>query len=179
MFKGKLIIALIGPLGAGKDTVAQYLVKYKGFQRFAFADTIKQAYYGASGHTEEEFKAARGTPLEEEIRKGLWAYSDSIKKEKGDSFFAMCLFQQICDSPYKQIVVTDIRTSSELNIMCAMCANIVLVLKGSEKILGSRLFYDDLSFSINSTNIFINRESSDINEREQAIEKWYTKARFT
>jgi len=38
-------VALVGKAGAGKDTIADYLVQNYGFKKFAFADKIKEIVY--------------------------------------------------------------------------------------------------------------------------------------
>jgi hypothetical protein len=157
MSSPKPIVALVGPLGAGKDTMAKLLMDHHGFQRFAFADEIKRQYYAASGHSEEEFKAARGTALEEEIRTGLWQYSDHIKREKGALWFVNIVVGAMRDCP-RPVVVTDIRTPDELEAMRSVGAKIILVLRISkdagflgplqpehhQNIPGSRLQYSDV-----------------------------------
>jgi len=176
----KTIIALVGPLGAGKDTVAKCLVENHGFQRFAFADEIKRQYYAVTGHSEEEFKAARGTPLEEEIRNGLWQYSDTVKREKGALHFVNALVEAVrhCRD---SAVVTDIRTPDELDQLRGTGARIVLVLrfaKGEEvripsdekRIPGSRLTYGDLR---PYDSLFVNRECEDPTKVPIVTESWF------
>jgi len=176
----KTIIALVGPLGAGKDTVANCLMGRHSFQRFAFADEIKRQYYAASGYSEEKFKAARGTPLEEEIRRGLWQYSDQVKCEKGPLYFINIVSVAVCDCKLP-VVVTDIRTYDELAAMRATGAKIVLVVKlasgeafqepkAGDRIPGTRLLYGDLG---PERGLFVNRENPDLQAAEAAIEEWY------
>lgn len=38
-----MMIGLCGKAGAGKDTVAQILIKHRGFTRYAFADAVRDA----------------------------------------------------------------------------------------------------------------------------------------
>lgn len=176
----KTTIALVGPLGAGKDTVAMCLVGRHGFRRFAFADEIKRQYYAASGHSEGMFKAARGTALEDEIRSGLWQYSDRVKRERGPLYFIDIVAGAIRDCRLP-VVVTDIRTRDELGAMRASGARIVLVVKlaqgeafreprGEDRIPGTRLTYGDLG---PDRGLFVNRESSDPGATESAIRDWY------
>lgn len=176
----KTIIALVGPLGAGKDTLAQRLGERHGFQRFAFADEIKRQYYATSGHSEESFKAARGLPLEKEIRDGLWQYSDRIKRERGQSYFIDMLVAAIQDCP-RHAVVIDIRTPEEMDAMRRTGARIVLVLKAAEGeviwipdakelIPGSRLRYGDLQ---PEDNLFANLESAEPDRITCRIDTWY------
>lgn len=174
----KQVVALVGPLGAGKDTMAQHLVERHGFRRFAFADEIKRNYYAANGYSEEQFKAARGTPLEEEIRAGLWQYSDRIKREKGPLYFINIVVGAICDCP-QPVVVTDIRTREELDAMRSAGAKVVLVLKIAASALdivpapcagipGARMCYCDLQ----ADGVFFNHEHGDPGQAGCAIENF-------
>jgi len=166
------IVALVGPLGAGKDTVAKHLVEKRGFRRFAFADAIKREYYAASGHSEDEFKASRGTPLETEIREGLWHHSDQVKRERGSLYFINLVVGAMLDCP-SPAVVTDIRTREELDAMRQAGAKVVLVLRtdadphvlgntvgfrDNTPIPGARLSYKDLRWD---DKLFLNRECAD------------------
>lgn len=50
-----MIIAFTGPAGCGKDTAADYLAAYHGFERLAFADPIREML-GALGLGPEDFE---------------------------------------------------------------------------------------------------------------------------
>lgn len=55
----KIIIGLTGQKGAGKDTVAAYLIKTHGFERKAFADPLKRsvaAMFGIPFHSIDSWK---------------------------------------------------------------------------------------------------------------------------
>jgi hypothetical protein len=156
--------------------VAKHLVENYGFKRFAFADEIKRSYYAASGHSEEQFKSARGTPLEEEIRSGLWQYSDRIKREKGLLYFINIVVGAIGDCPHP-VVVTDIRTVEELEAMRSVGAKVILVLKIAAGALdieplpctgipGARMSYCDLQ----ADGVFFNHEHSNPKLRDDLIE---------
>lgn len=180
----KQVVALVGPLGAGKDTVAKHLVDRHGFRRFAFADEIKRNYYAANGYSDEQFKASRGTDLEERIRAGLWQYSDRVKREKGPLYFINIVVGAIRDCP-DPVVVTDIRTTDELAAMRSIGAKVILVQKiacGEDpaaieglspegrhlKVPGSRLTYGDVRLA--GDGLFLNRECGDAESTERAIE---------
>ena len=109
----KILLGLIGAPGAGKDIIADFLVKSKNFKQFAFADKVKEGYYVASGFSEEQFKTARGTELEQTIRKGLWEFSDKMRIEHGSLHFITPVMQEIADCP-QSVVVSDVRTPDEL-----------------------------------------------------------------
>lgn len=109
-----LKIGLIGAPGAGKDVFADFLVKFKGFKKFAFADQIKKEYFTTSDFNEEYFKLVRGTSIEQSIRDNLWAYSDRMRKEYGNLHFITPVVKNIAEYA-GNIVITDIRTIDELS----------------------------------------------------------------
>jgi len=178
MCRLKQVVALVGPLGAGKDTVAKHLVEHYDFRRFAFADEIKRNYYAFSGYSEEQFKTARGMSLEKEIRAGLWQYSDRIKREKGSLYFINIVIDAMCDCQ-QPTVVTDIRTYEELKAMREIGAAVVLVLKIGkdtdfsvvrchQTIPGSRLLYSDVEKS--DDKLFFNYDCDDLEFTGRTIE---------
>jgi dephospho-CoA kinase len=107
-------IGLIGAPNSGKDVIADFLVKNKGFRKFAFADRIKKEYYATSGYSEEQFKNSRGTELEQIIRIGLWKFSDEKRNEFGNLHFITPVIQEIIDCQ-TSVVVSDVRTLYEFD----------------------------------------------------------------
>lgn len=109
----KTVVGLIGAPASGKDVLADFLVEERGFRRFAFADRVKEGYYAESGYNESKFKAFRGTELEQDIRRGLWEYSDRMRKQHGELYFVMPVIADI-DRSLQPAVVSDVRTPEEL-----------------------------------------------------------------
>lgn len=149
--RGKLLIGLVGPANSGKDMVASYLTTHKDFKRFAFADRIKREYFADAGYSEERFKHVRGTPEEEEMRCGLWAYSDRVRAEKGDLHFVKLVMEEVAAWP-GHAVITDIRTADELTAVRKAGSIITLVVRhdlvtfaDGDSIPDSRLTFGDLS----------------------------------
>ena len=102
-------IGLIGAPASGKDTVAEFFVRNKGFKKFAFADKIKEGFYEESGFSEKEFKEARGTDKELVIRNGLWEYSSKICKINGNDYFVKLVIEKVLE--YNGLtVIAEIRT---------------------------------------------------------------------
>jgi hypothetical protein len=134
-------IGLIGAPGAGKDdVVAHTLVKRHGFRRFAFADRIKEHYYKKIGITEEYFKSIRGTDREQEIRNGLWTFSDVRRAECGP----LCFINDVINDAKlcQNAVITDIRTEDELTEVSKVADDIIIVIRDLDDIL----MRDDLYF---------------------------------
>ena len=123
------IVGLIGAPGAGKDDVVSHrLVEKYGFKRLAFADRIKDCYYKEIGIDDTYFKKCRGTKEEEEIRKGLWKYSDKMRKTNGNNYFINPVIQEAIDN--KKTVISDIRTKDELNEVLLKKPQIIIVTRG-------------------------------------------------
>jgi hypothetical protein len=142
----KILLGLIGAPGAGKDVIADFLVKSRNFRHFAFADKVKEGYYAASGFSEEQFKAARGTELEQTIRDGLWEFSDQMRAEYGNLHFITPVMREIVDCP-QSVVVSDVRTPDELAQMRSHGAIMMHVFRdpamesASERIPGTRIVF--------------------------------------
>jgi len=139
----KVLIGLIGAPGAGKDVLADFLVENRGFRQFAFADKVKEGYYFASGFSEEQFKAARNTELEQTIRNGLWAFSDEMRSKYGNLYFIAPVIQEITACG-QSVVVSDVRTPDELSQMESLGAIIIHVYRNpatefGEYIPGTRI----------------------------------------
>jgi len=146
--ENKSVVGLIGLPGAGKDFLADLLVKYNNFNKIAFADQIKQEYYNVSGFSEEAFKKNRNTDLEKKIRKGLWDYSDKMRKQFGEFYFITPVIQKIKDST-QSVLVTDVRTENEIEALYDINAKFVCVvremsLNGSDVVPGTRLKFVDI-----------------------------------
>lgn len=147
--RGIVRIGLVGPPRAGKDTVAEWLCERKGFQRFAFADKIKDEYFASLGLTDAEFEKLKGTDEEGRIRDGLWRYSDEMRAAHGTFHFIDKVLHDIrvCS---RNVVVTDIRTREELTtVRIDLRGVIVLVTRGDDlpasgRIEASRLDMEDL-----------------------------------
>lgn len=131
-----MIIGLIGAPESGKDAIANFFIEHKSFKRLAFADKIKEGFYAETGYNEEQFKLSRGTPLELQIRNGLWEYSDKICKKFGQGYFV----EQVISNINGNVVITDVRTDIELDTLETKCsAKILLVLRDFKKELAGEI----------------------------------------
>lgn len=98
-------VLLIGKAGAGKDTVAEYLVKCHGFRRYAFADKIKQI-------------AMELWPEEFGYRKPRWLLQQVGTKlrEIDPLVWVHYVFRQIEKERPERVVITDGRLEEEYNL---------------------------------------------------------------
>ena len=134
-----MIVGLIGAPAAGKDDVVGYILRFQyGFSWFSFAERIKNGYYLETGITEEQFKSCRGTPKEEEIRKGLWEFSDRVKRDGGKYIFINSLIKEVPN--HEDAVITDIRTEEELEKTLEIGGKILVVVRDKDILEGDGLF---------------------------------------
>lgn len=94
----KLIVGIVGPLGSGKSSVAEYLVS-NGYQRFRFSEPI-----------EEEIKK-QGLPLERSIYQDV---GDAWRKEFGPGYLSQLLLEKI-DKAEGSVVLEGMRNPGEIH----------------------------------------------------------------
>lgn len=128
------IIGLVGFKGAGKDTVAQYLVDHYGFTSLAFADPIKDCLsilFGwdremLSGRTPESRKWREEVDLWWASRLGIphfsprWAMtnfgSDVMRRVFHDDIWVINMERRIRDTS-GPIVISDLRFAIEFEML--------------------------------------------------------------
>lgn len=98
-------ILLIGKAGAGKDTVADYLVSGYGFHRYAFADKLKEI---ARELFPEAFRDAKPRTL----LQNLGSY---IRREDPDAWVKY-LLRRVEVEGHPHVVITDCRYCNELEL---------------------------------------------------------------
>ena len=73
------IIGLVGPIGSGKDTVADYLVNIHGFRRESFASSLKDAVGVVFGWSRELLEGRSKQSREWREQPDIW-WSDKLGK---------------------------------------------------------------------------------------------------
>lgn len=169
-------LGLVGPMRAGKDMVADWLTENKGFKRFAIADRIKTAYFAFIGYSAEKFEQDKGALKGQEMRAGLWEYSDCIKAHYGERVFIDHMLEE-AGGCGRNVVVTDVRTAQEMSAMTSFGARLVLVTRGEaydspdSLIAGSRLKIRQLP----EDTIRFDNSFSTLEEAHGALEAFYNK----
>lgn len=129
------LVAFTGVAGSGKDTAAQYLMKHHGYEKLAFADTLKDVVATMfswprellEGDTEEsrEFRETEDTNWSDMLKIGAIT-PRRILQEFGTELFrnhfhpdiwVKCAIQKLYktyyENPFKKIVITDLRFPNE------------------------------------------------------------------
>lgn len=137
-------MGIIGSPRAGKNEIANFLVKHYNFKKIAFADQIKEEYFSKTGITEEKYEKLKKEGKCESVRKKLWDYSKGIKYANGQDHFIKIVFDKI--SQDNNWVITDIRTKFELECVLREGVTVIFVkrIESEESIKDSELSIGDI-----------------------------------
>lgn len=113
-------VALIGPAGVGKDTVAQVLCEQHGFTRVAFADALKEAILKANPFVGGERRLADlvtaigwdEAKVNPEVRRLLQEFGVAMRDV--DSAIWVMGAMKRCDAINGPVVLTDVRFPNEV-----------------------------------------------------------------
>ena len=118
-----MLIALFGPPGAGKDTVAKRLVEQHGFVRVAFADKVRElAYETLEQHNRLMIDDIGWEYAKREykfFREQLERVGDGARKVLGDDVWINAVERQVMQllAQSKNVVITDLRKRNELDFV--------------------------------------------------------------
>lgn len=110
-----MIIALFGPPGCGKDTVANMLVNSFGYRRVAFADKVRELTYETRPeirHLVDTYgwEGAKREYLD--VRCALESIGDGTRRVLGEDVWIHAAFKDL-DLDNHDYVVTDLRKENE------------------------------------------------------------------
>ncbi len=94
-----MIIGICGKIGAGKDEVADYLVKKYNFKKIVMSDIIK-----------EEMKKFNLKPT----RENLQNFSKKMKSKFGNSIWAKKTIEWIRENNFENVVISGVRDIEEV-----------------------------------------------------------------
>jgi predicted kinase len=119
-----MLIALFGPPGAGKDTVAKRLVELHGFVRIAFADKVRElAYETLPVHARDEIDKKGWDDCKRMAdnfyREHLERVGYGARKVLGDDVWIKAVERQVMQllAQHKNVVITDLRKRNELDFV--------------------------------------------------------------
>ena len=124
-----MIIGLCGLAGAGKDTVANFVIKHKGsFERLSFADSVKDVVSTAFGWDRKLLQGDTQKSREwREVEDKFWGISprkalqliatDCFRNIIRDDFWVKAVEKKIKDNPNQNYVITDVRFPNEVKMI--------------------------------------------------------------
>lgn len=137
------LIGLRGRAGAGKDTVADYLVDNYGFKKLSFATALKRIVVIITGWSWDfvngstsEYRAARETlvhPSYNMTCRQLLQYvgTDLFRNQLHKDIWITCLTQEIKaiwkDNANQAIVISDVRFDNEAEIIQTLAGQIIKI----------------------------------------------------
>lgn len=109
-----MIIGITGYAGVGKDTLADLLVETQGFEKRAFADKVREAYYEVAPVAHQELIDELGWDAAKRenmfIRAGLQGIGSMCRKVFGKDFW---IKQALSIELGNNIVFSDVRYENE------------------------------------------------------------------
>lgn len=123
-----LIVSLSGYATSGKDATAKFFVQDYGFQRYAFADLMREALRQLDPYVEAEGGFVRLTRLLDfsegwdhakvtypEVRRLMQVFGTEVGRSLlGDDVWVQALFNQLDREKPERVVITDCRFPNEI-----------------------------------------------------------------
>jgi len=115
------IIGFTGRMHTGKDTAGNYLCAAHGFQRFAFADTLKSGIQKFGGFSDDQLWGESKDSVDVfwgiTPRQMLQDVGTFMREKYTPDFWAMNLRRFAEENPGTDIVITDVRYDNEIEII--------------------------------------------------------------
>jgi hypothetical protein len=138
------IIGIIGAIGSGKDTIAEYLIETQHFDKYAFASKVKDVACVVFGWNREMMEGL--TPKSRKWREEVDEYwgitpreamqkigTEMFRKHIDDQIWIKALIREIqYKSNSRRIVITDCRFENEIQAVKDMGGKIIYVQRGNE-----------------------------------------------
>ena len=135
------IIGIIGAIGSGKDTIADYLIEAHGFKKASFARRVKDAAAAVFGWDRELLEGSTRESREwREQVDPFWGLSPRVALQKigtemfrthiRDDIWVRALEKDLAAEPAQNFVITDCRFQNEIDTIRACGGRIIYVSRG-------------------------------------------------
>lgn len=129
-----MLISISGKAGAGKDTIADYLINRYGYKKISLADPIKRLVkdiFVLSDHVVYD-RVAREQPLPQwggwTVRKLLQTIGTELfRKNIDEEIWVKSLIFRVNSDPDSNYVVPDCRFGNELSYLTNNCKNFISI----------------------------------------------------
>jgi hypothetical protein len=149
LFGGRMLIALTGYKGSGKDTVASYMIKNWGFRRYAFADPLKKGIQSFFGWSDQEVndpvmkeqiddywgispRQAMQWVGTEAMREGLASAFPRFKIKTENRIWIKGFEKFYSQHPHENIVISDCRFQNEIDAVLALEGKIICIKRSNQ-----------------------------------------------
>ena len=173
------ILGICGHAGAGKDMVADLLIKKLDFIRIALAAPIKEIAHNYFGIPWEEL---RRSDKPEKVRKLLQHLGTDVGRAYDPDIWVRRLGNTINNNPFERIVITDVRFPNEAETLVKEYgADLILIERPDNPNSNKPMMRHDSETSIDKiptslfTAVVINREDKQdemLNDLVTNIEEW-------
>jgi hypothetical protein len=134
--RNSYVLGICGHAGAGKDMVADYLVKELGFSRMALADPIKDI---AFSYFNVDYETLRRSDKPEKVRRLLQQLGTEVGRAYDPDIWIKSLHARIIASPEKRIVITDVRFPNEAEMLVKKKADLIFIRRPGNPNIGARM----------------------------------------
>ncbi len=108
------VIGIVGPIGSGKDTAADYISQKYGYNVFSFRDMIA------------ELMKKEGI---ESNRENMQAFSREKRNAEGEDVFSRALLNKIIESKCEKALVKELRTAGDVKTIWGHFRNKMKIIK--------------------------------------------------
>lgn len=131
------VLGICGHAGAGKDMVADYLVKELSFVRMALADPIKEIAHNYFFVPKDQLQRS---DKPEKVRWLLQQLGTEIGRAFNPTIWTETLCRRIQESQEPRIVITDVRFPNEAEMLVKECnADLILIRRANNPNKGATM----------------------------------------
>ncbi len=141
MSEQRQIIGIIGAIGSGKDTIADYLIAEHGFKKLSFARRVKDAAAAVFGWDRDLLEGATKESREwREQVDPFWGLSPRLALQKigtemfrqhiRDDIWIKGVEKDLAVEPFSHFVITDCRFQNEIDVIRRASGRLIYVERG-------------------------------------------------